>query len=130
MLAATGSFVLPVVLEFNPQPARQTVDIIVIGNDLRNIEDFGIAESGIAQLGNVTLFHIAWVSSQLLCELQHVDVLFRDIRSMEVSLHRLDQGPVLGYLKETSSMMGHSVVASIDLGDDNGDHFALYTTQS
>ena len=112
-------------LEIHAQPLGDAIDVIEVRNHLRGVANGLIGKVQLAEFVDVALRHLRRSAR----ELRRV-IAERTIRIAEFGLGivRLDLSDPLVAVDlspEVPRMGLRSVMASVDLGDDHGEHFAL-----
>ena len=109
----------------DPETVGDPVGIGEVGDDLHEIEDVPIAEALKAKTLDIALGDICWSDGQLLGILEHRHSSIAQPGGSEVRLERRGQIVIFEEPAQTAPMMGHSIVAVVQLRHDNRHHLAL-----
>ncbi len=114
-------------LRINAEGVRDAIDVVEVGDDLHSVDNIAIAQAVGAQSIQVGGPYIGRRARHFLGELAQSALPRRKRRAAVVLLDLFSQFRVAGFLTEILSVRLDSIEASVDPGNDRGQHLALNT---
>ncbi len=114
-------------LRINAEGVRDAIDVVEVGDDLHSIDNIAIAQTVGAQCIQIARPYVGGHACHFLGKLAQSALPRRKGRAAVVVLDLFSQFRVVGFLTEILSVRLDSIEASVDAGNDRGQHLAVQT---
>ena len=112
-------------LQLHAQPICDAIDVGVVCGDGRDIEDVAVSESDRVEAMHIRSVHGPGCACESLDVLEHRQAPVAQSGCSPVSLDRIEKFVISEEAPQTATVMRESVVASVDVADNQGDQFAF-----